>query len=205
MTAIEHLTRIASDSICPTAPASRVSLPDSLALLLTAKNGLFAFEGALLVLPTEGDGRIPGLFQWNDNDGWRRHYPRLPGEILFFAMDAFACQFGVSTSGAIYRLESETGDLTLHSAGLAEWAEKVMLNYDFETGWSVAKEWQEHWGPLESGERLLGKHPFVLGGDYVVENLVALPCADAMKKLGRLAEQVAAVPEGSTVTIKDWL
>ena len=203
MNAIDQLVGIASAPIFPR-PSRLTGLPSSLSQLLAAKNGFFAFENALLVLPSAGNKAIPGIPEWNQSTSWRRHYPKLSSEILFLALDAFSCQFGIDTAGKVYRLDSETAELQDHTPDLSAWAEKI-LAADLETGWSVAKEWQEHWGPLEPGERLLGKKPFILGGDYVLENLVAVPCRPAMEKLGGLASQIADVEDGTTVTVKGWL
>jgi len=64
--------------------------------------------------------------------------------------------------------------------------------------------WQEINGPLPLGSRLLAKKPFVLGGDYVAENLVAVDAVTAMEKLGGLFRQIRDVPDGKKVTISGW-
>jgi hypothetical protein len=47
--------------------------------------------------------------------------------------------------------------------------------------------------------------PFILGGDFVVDNMVEVPAREAMRKLGHLYEQVRGVPDGTPLTVHGWL
>jgi hypothetical protein len=177
---------------------------EQLVSLLGVKNGFVAFENALVVFPRCGGKLIPGLKQWNSLTGWRRYYLSVaPESIVFFAEDAFANQFGLDRAG-VARLDPESGALTRHSASVEHWAAKVLENYDFETGWSVAKKWQVANGPLGLSKKLIGKTPFILGGDYVPENLMAVERSAAMEALGRLFNQIKSAPEGTRVTVDGW-
>jgi len=201
---IDDLVRVASPPLSAI-PSPGSLLSDGLAVLLGKKNGFFAFESALLVLPTQGSGEIPGLAEWNDAAGWRSAYPELRLEVVFFALDVFAGQFGVLPDETVVRLDPETGEVAPHSQSVADWAGRILNNYDFETGWSVAKDWQAKHKALRSGFRLLGKRPFVLGGDYEISNLVAVPCREAVAKLGALARQIRGQPDGTRITVKGWV
>ena len=172
--------------------------------LLIKKNGFFAFESALLILPTERAGGIPSLQEWNEYNRWKRYYPNLKQSVLFFSQDVFACKFGI-TSSDIIRFDPETGEVTNHSDSLAEWVSKVLVNYDYETGWSVAKKWQEKNGPLPRSSRLIGEVPFVLGGEYAAPNMKAIELTEAMEKLGGLYNQIKNIPDGEKVTVKGWI
>src|SRR5262249_41658860 len=141
--------------------------------LLTKKNGFYAFESSLVVLPSSSESKIPGVAEWNNPSGWRRNYEGLDRATLFFAEDAFANQYGLSHTGVL-KLDPETGKVTQQAGSLRAWGRRILDDYDFETGWSVARHWQQRNGALEAGFRLLPKTPFVLGGDYVVDNLVAI-------------------------------
>jgi hypothetical protein len=171
---------------------------------LAQRNGFVAFENSLLVLPTERNGDLPGLVEWNDIQGWRRYYETVPFECVFFGMDVFACQFAISGDG-IVRFDPESGTIDYHSKSLNAWAQKVLDNYDYETGWSVAKAWQEKNGPLPMGCRLLGRVPFILGGEYSPDNLVCVTLDVAMSKLTGLYSQLKNTPDGTTVTIRGWV
>jgi hypothetical protein len=95
--------------------------------------------------------------------------------------------------------------MTLYGESLEGWAATLLENYDYETGWSAAREWQLSHGPLKPGDRLVPKRPFILGGSYEADNLVAMDGAQAMRKLASLYHQVRDVADGSTLTVKDWI
>ena len=172
--------------------------------LLESKNGYVAFEAALHVFSTDDAANVPGLVTWNSPDGWRKLYGLENDPILFFAQDLFANQFGI-TSDKVFRLEAEWGQLTEHSLNLANWAETVLQDYDYETGWSVGREWQLANHAIDASERLLAKKPIVLGGDYVSENFAAIPTAQCMQQLGRLFNEIKDKPDGTPVRVKNWL
>ncbi|MBI5533113.1 MAG: SMI1/KNR4 family protein [Deltaproteobacteria bacterium] len=203
MVMIAKLLEIASASLSTQSPALITGCHE-LSELLTKRNGFFAFENALLVLPATGSDEIPGIGEWNSVTGWRQYYPASPPGTVFFAMDAFSSQFGIAEDGAVERLNPETGETEHHAQGLSDWATRILARYDFETGWSVARDWQIRNRPLRPGQRLLPKKPFVMGGEYEADNLVAVPCREAMAKLGQLATQVREVPDGTILTIHGW-
>lgn len=172
--------------------------------LLDGKNGFVAFEAALHVFSTDGSTNAPGLVSWNSPDGWRKFFGLENDPILFFAQDLFANQCGIASSKA-FRLDSEWGQLTEHSSNLADWAETVLQDYDFETGWSVGREWQLANHPIDASVRLLAKKPIVLGGDYVSDNFVAIPTAQCMQQLGLLFNEIKDKPDGAPVRLRNWL
>lgn len=171
--------------------------------LLDSKNGYVAFEAALHVFSTDDIEDVPSLVDWNSPDGWRKLYGLENDPILFFAQDLFANQFGI-TSGKVFRLEAEWGQMTEHSVNLADWAETVLQDYDYETGWSVGRDWQLAKHPIDASMRLLAKKPIVLGGDYVSENFVAIPTVQCMQQLGLLFNEIKDKPDGTQVRVKNW-
>lgn len=172
--------------------------------MLSRKNGFLAFESALHVLPGASVAGQPDLADWNSPTGWRRTYGSVTEGLLFFAQDAFATQFALSKSGVV-RFNPESGEIEFVASSLEDWAQKVLDEFPFETGWTVLKEWQEEHGPLAGGHRLLPKRPFSLGGDYVATNMVAVPSERAMQMMGRLFVQIRSIPDGSPATVHGWL
>lgn len=179
-------------------------LRSELEQLLSKKNGFYALESALHVLPGSTVTGQPHLAEWNSPNGWRKLYTPATEGLLFFAQDAFASQFALSKSGVV-RFNPESGEVEPVAPSLEDWAHKVLEDFPFETGWTVAKEWQEEHGLLPAGHRLLPKRPFSLGGDYVASNLVAVPADRAMQMLGRLYSQLRSIPDGSPATVRGWL
>lgn len=166
-------------------------------------NGAYAFASALHffgIRRTEADCDI---IAWNDANGWRRHYS-LPGEGTFFAEDLFGNQFGMFPRGRVARLDVESGGLDWVANSLNEWAEVLIDNHREQTAWPLGQEWQEEFGPLPEGYRLVPRHPFILGGEYEIDNLVAAPRENVMEFVGQLAAEVVGLPDGETVTLDGW-
>lgn len=176
----------------------------SLDNLLKLKNGFVAFESALYLLPTHDSLASKGLISWNDKNGWKSFY-QFDNQLLFFAQDVFASQYAISKDNII-KLNPESGEVEFHSTSLEMWADKILADYSYETGWEIASEWQKVYGiSLGSKYRLLPKKPFIIGGDYVIDNLVAVDSFTAAMKLGKLYSQIKGIPDGEKIVIKDWL
>lgn len=172
--------------------------------ILKRKNGFVTFESSLHLFSTGNTQKSRGLSFWNDDKGWKSYY-KFNETLLFFAQDVFASQFAISDSG-IVRLNPETGKLSYHSESLEQWASKILADYSYETGWKIASEWQKKNGiSLNTDFRLLPKKPFVLGGEYAIDNLVAIDPLSAMEKLGLLYSQIKNIPNGEKIVIKGWI
>jgi hypothetical protein len=70
------------------------------------------------------------------------------------------------------------------------------------TGYSLLHEWQMRHGAIPAGTRLMPKIPFVLGGQYALDNLYVLSSVSAMKSRGNLARQIKDLPDGSQVQFR---
>jgi|SRR5215831_18192511 len=206
--ALKNLLSISSDPICdvvPVLPKAVVDLAGArsgeLLALLKAKNGFYAFESALHVLPA-GCPTLPANLQtWNDIKLWRGLYGESTKEFVSFAEDIYACQFGILHEN-ICKFEPETGEIERFATNLEEWAHKILDDYEYETGHPVARRWQELHGPLTPGTRLFPKIPFVLRGQYDVENLFALDAFEGLKYQAEIYQQIRDVPDGSTIRLR---
>src|SRR5690348_14617911 len=72
-------------------------VPEIIRPLIVSKNGFYAFESALHVLPW-GDIES-GAELWNSRDLWIKDYGVDVSGLLFFAEDAFGFQFAVGEDG----------------------------------------------------------------------------------------------------------
>jgi len=177
-------------------------LPSGLGDLLRRTNGFLAFESALHVLPSGpvSDGTM-SVQLWNDPDLWRSSYDGMADGLFFFAEDIFGGQFALGSQGVV-SFDPETGDVERIAADLEGWADRVLADYQLLTGFPVAHSWQELHGQLSPGMRLIPKRPFVLGGEFVPENLYPLDAAKGMRFRGDLATQIRDLPEGASVSFK---
>ncbi len=171
-----------------------------LAQLLSERNGFYAFESALHVFPAATTGDHIGLDLWNSESLWKSSYDEdLVENCLFFAEDIFGVQFCICGE-SIWSFDPETGEKERLANNLRAWAESVLVDYEELTGYPLAAEWQRLQGSLEHGKRLIPKVPFVLGGEYAVENLYALEAVRGMQLRGELARQIRHLPDGTRVS-----
>ena len=143
-----------------------------LARLYQLKNGFRALDDALLVLPAESCGSLPGLKAWNSNEGWRRWFD-LDRRLTFFAVDPVLRQFAVDAMGAVVRFDPVDEHLSPFAPDLDVWAEQMIAGGAAQ---HLARSWQVMHRPLLVEERLL---PSALGSGLSPMHLV-----DAMEQLG---------------------
>lgn len=166
------------------------------------KNGFYSFESALHVFPITGGPGSSSLEGWNDNSLWRNEYQDLAHGLLFFGEDILQDQFCVSLKQkGVFRFVSETGEVEFFSDSIEKWAQRILADYRAETGWPLAQEWQQRHGPLPQGQRLMPKIPFVMGGEYNLENLWAGDAVQGMRFKGDIALQIRDVPDGGSVKL----
>lgn len=178
------------------------SLATQLTELLGRKNGFYAFESALFLRPATSTLDHVGLDDgWNDPSLWKSYYDGMADDALCFAEDIFGGQFCVVADGICF-FEPETGELKPMAPDLDAWAEAVLSDYNFLTGFPIAHQWQELHGAIPAGSRLVPKIPFNLGGDYAVDNLVVMEDVKAMRLMGEIATQIKGLPDGTKVKLQ---
>ena len=174
---------------------------EELMLLLADVNGFYAFESSLHVFPAASKSCYTDLSRWNSQKLWKHSYGTNLESILCFAEDAFGGQFCIHDE-AIHYFDPETGGLERVASTVEDWAKLMSEDRDFRTGFPLAHQWQEIHGAMPVGQRLLPKRPFVLGGEYTVENLVAYDAVKGMNLRGELSLQIRDVPDGGKVIYK---
>jgi hypothetical protein len=193
---IDELVRIASPALSDGTPRLRTELAalagylaPQLLKLFWARNGFFAFESALHVFPATPGPTATDLLEWNSETLWKSKFGALANGALFFAEDAFGAQFCIS-EGAVYRFNPETGEREAIAASIDEWAALILRDSRNQTGWPVAHEWQQRFGPMPTNTRLVPKVPFVLGGEFTISNLDARDRVEAMRFYASVATQI---------------
>ena len=209
-TSIAKLLRISSEAVSEsehdrrhleTVLSSWDPIGKDLADLLFHKNGFFTFESSLLVRPFRQHGNPLGILQWNEPQLWKSYYSLELSSVLFFAEDAFGCQFCVKND-VIQSFDPETGQFEELAATLGDWAQLILQDKEFRTGYPLAHDWQVRNKPLLPGTRLLPKLPFVLGGEYGLENLYVCGDVEGMKSRANIAVQIANIPDGEKISIQ---
>jgi len=205
---LKRLISIASPELCKELPRLTRGLLElagsssqKIIEVLHHKNGFYAFESALHFLPAGCQASCIDLESWNRDDSWRKGYEDDARGYLFFAEDIFGVQFALSKRG-IHKFDPETGEIEDFTSTIDEWATRILEDYEYETGYPLAKEWQAKHGALPLGKRLLPKIPFVLGGEYKVENLYAADALKGMEFRADMWRQIRDLPDGSEIKIR---
>jgi hypothetical protein len=205
--ALEKLISISANSICRSSPellshfTSALLEPlTQLQYLLKERNGFYAFESALHVFPSNCDGSIISVEKWNETNLWKASFKCDLDDIIFFAEDIFGGQFGIKGS-QIVKFEPEQGETSFFAENINGWALKLISDYDYETGYPLAAEWQKLNGPILEGKRLLPKTPFILGGQYEVSNLYSADAIEGMRFRADLFNQIKDLPDGEDIKL----
>lgn len=204
MNALSKLINVSSDSICKTHDLSKFlnqgSIYEELKNLLHNKNGFYAFESALLVRPWSENITIPlNLEKWNDINTWLETYDMKLPQLFFFAEDIFGGQFAI-LKNEIVSFDPETGEIKIISNSLEDWASQILDDYDYFTGYTLAKKWQRKNKILKFGERLIPKKLFVLGGEFEISNLIVKDEVYGMRIRGGYASKLCSLPDGTEIT-----
>jgi hypothetical protein len=208
-TQVDKLISIASESILPQAPKDEASvlmlagtLANELHDFLLRKNGFFAFESALHVFPLglSTSKNIIDLATWNECHLWRGSYDSVAEKGLFFAEDIFGCQFCIIDS-IIHTFDPETGATEKLATNIENWADVLLRDYEFLTGYPIAHDWQEVNGPLPPNKRLLPKIPFVLGGKFSLDNLYLADSIEGMMVRSNISQQIQNLPDGTQIRL----
>lgn len=169
--------------------------------MLRLRNGFFAFEGALHVLPAGGQPAVLTLEEWNSSHLWRDEYGDLADGLLFFAEDAFGNQFCLRED-QVCLFDAETGQAEVIGSTIEDWAGRVLSDYELLTGFPLFHEWQMFHGRVPAGLRLLPVVPFVLGGEYALSNLRVGDAVSGMRARGNLARQIRDLPDGAQIEFR---
>lgn len=140
------------------------------------------------------------LVRWNESRGWKRAYGAAARGCVFFAQDIFAHQFCIHAD-AVWSFDPESGSKRKMGDSVGEWAGAILEDHNVLTGYPLAHEWQSINGDLPAGVRLAPKIPFVLGGEFSVENLFALEATECMKYYAEIYKQTKHVSSGSAVRL----
>jgi len=168
--------------------------------LLQMKNGCCAYESALIMRPLYSRA-IRGILEWNKPSLWRAEYKSVSAPILCFAEDLFGIQFCI-VDNHVCTFDPETGEMKAQWTSLEEWANAILSDKNAMTGYPIAHEWQLINGPLLLGYRLIPKIPFVLGGEFKIENLFLMEDARGMLSRANIANQIHEIPDGTQIILQ---
>jgi len=115
-----------------------------------------------------------------------------------FAADAFGDLYAVA-DGIIVKVETETGRMEPVAETVEGWASAILADPDVELGEGFLREWESSRGPLPAGQRLYPRRPFIFGGEFDPENIVAATFEEMLRFRAYLVEQTKDLPDGARV------
>lgn len=184
----------------PYAEAGELGRDPAWTAFLAGRNGMFAFNRALHVFGWNPERPFHDLGTRNAG-AWREGFGPAAEGLQFFAEDVFGHLFGMR-SGEAFSFDPESGKADRLAAGFAGWIEYLVQDLSFATGGGVAKAWSDRNGPLPFDHRLSAIKPFVLGGEYRLDNLRPLPWDQNLSFKSDVCRKILSLPEGTHVEIR---
>jgi hypothetical protein len=114
-------------------------------------------------------------------------------------MDVFGDVFA-TTRGVVIRLNTETGDIAEEWPAIDTWSADVLSDRS-AVGQSFLKAWESVNGKLPTGHRLSPKMPVVFGGEFTVENMVAMSTEEIWKFRAEIVAQIRGLPNGARILL----
>lgn len=169
--------------------------------LLFKRNGFMAFGGALRIFPyvVKKDKKHRDLVSWNEFMLWKYMYGDALKNKICFAENFLGDQFCYSKNG-VEVFEIDTKQSTHLSNSIDELGD-VFFSDDNNIFVELFAECQEKYGIIDSETHLCPLKPFILGGEYLVDNFRPLNCIESIKSRAELANQLADLDEGTPVSI----
>ena len=169
--------------------------PRELRALLVRNNGYIAFDGGLHV---RGACRAPAWHSlreaWTSPRALHRLFHALTPEDVPFAEDALGDQF-ILREGVVKKLIAETGRLSSLDCGLAEFLAATRARPMEYLGLYPLAQFREEGGTLAPGELLSADPPFSARNGTLPVTLRAMPAAERIHDLARLAARYAEEEE----------
>jgi len=135
------------------------------------------------------------------NDLLKKEYNEIIKNEFFFAQEIFGNQFGFSQDGIVF-LNIETGEKNILAENFDGWYNEIRNDLDYYTGRNIVNAWNAIHEPLDHNTRLCPTVPFVIGGEYEIENLYKSIFPNFLLSNANIARQIYDLPEGAPVVLK---
>ena len=138
---------------------------------------------------------------YNINALLKTEYGKIVNGLTSFGQDLFGNQFCFDIDGYnVVFFDSETGARENIASDFTRWLDVLSERLSYFTGINIWKAWQTN-NQLDFDQRLCPKIPFVMGGEYKVDNLYASKFPAFVKAYANIARQVYDLPDGSQVKL----
>ncbi|QEM09138.1 SMI1/KNR4 family protein [Mucilaginibacter rubeus] len=162
-------------------------------------NGGYFYDRALQIYSIKTDKEYNNIFRINQVIA--DEYKEIVEGIFFFAQEIFSNQFGFSKEGIVF-FNIETGEKEVVANNFDEWVDVILDDISYYTGQNISREWKEKGGLLELNMRLCPTKPFIIGGEYEVDNLSSQTFPGYISSNANIARQIYNLPDGTPVRLK---
>lgn len=168
--------------------------------IINSGNGGFFFDQSLHIF---GFCNFPDFHSVRSmNNLFKGEYGFIGQNILTFGQDVFGNQFAFDLSSfEVIFFNIETGERTVIASNFLGWVEAILHDNEYLTGIRISEAWKIN-SKLEFNQRLCPKIPFILGGEYSLDNLYATSFPDFIKSNAAIAIQVFNLPNGTEFKIE---
>jgi hypothetical protein len=135
------------------------------------------------------------------NDLLRNEFGSIISDMFFIGQDIFGNQFGMKKKG-YYLFNIETGDIEFLAKCFDDLLEVIYYNLSYYSGKELIAEWVMRNNKFIASDRFAPKIPFVLGGDYTIDNIYSLNCILNIRNNANIAKQVHNLPDGTNFKIE---
>jgi hypothetical protein len=164
-------------------------------------NGGFFFDKSLLIYGYTSRQEIYSLDKINEKINLE--YGIISANDFFFACDIFGNQFCFDyATGKVYFFDIEIGSREIIANNFIEWIQVIESKTDYYTGQSFIIKWEEIMFPLNYDERLTPKMPFILEGEYHLNNVRVEKLGKILEFNSNIAKQIFDLPDGTPFKIK---
>ncbi|MBO6102756.1 MAG: hypothetical protein J6P03_05830 [Opitutales bacterium] len=164
------------------------------------KNSLF--KGALCVRNNFSTDIFHSIDDWNNPKLWKNKFPSEDiKDIYFFADNILSYQYGVLNED-IVMLNPEDSSIEKVASSIDEWFSIITSDSVTYLYCDILEEWENKNGRVLLGERLIPSLPFILGGDYSLDNFVKCTEVEAMDYYSQFAKKLHNLQDGSRVSLK---
>lgn len=151
-------------------------------------DGHSAFGGALRFLD-------PDDCSWKER--WGQSYGYLAPNLRFIAADAFGTMYGLDDAGKVAIFWAETGEVELLGVEPDKFFSMILEDTNGTINLDLYREAVRKIAGIGLQQHFAFKVEIALGGQLVVDNIMAMDADEHMRVLGSLAQQIHAVPVGS--------
>lgn len=167
-----------------------------------SNNENLLLKGSLCIRNNFSTDIFHSIEEWNNFDLWKRLFPlEHIKNIFFFAENILSYQYGIFDKNIVI-LNPEDSSLEIFASSISEWFSIVNSDPVTYLYSDILEEWKNKKGEVLLGEKLIPSLPFILGGNYNLDNFVKRTEIEAMDYYSQYARKLYKLQDGDCVKLK---